>query len=293
MEIEKGFDIDSIIHKLLIQPESRIRQEDQLEYKEIQHVCRTAKTVLKDDPSLYQLQSPINVIGSLFGNFRNLKRILEYGQLPPESKYLFLGNFCGIDKQAIECWTLVLALKIKYPHHIYILRGPKELFQQSRHSLFFDICKIRYTIKVWKYFKDVFDCLPYAATIDNIYFWAGSGIPPKLDSFEDINEICSSENPTLLKICEYLQSGIFTDNSIPHSNSINDAQFGPEDISEFCIEHGISLVITTNNPQEGSYQLLAEKQYLRVNSYSKKDPGYKEGVFLMISEPCTYSMQTV
>ena len=103
MEIEKGFDIDSIIHKLLIQPESRIRQEDQLEYKEIQHVCRTAKTVLKDDPSLYQLQSPINVIGSLFGNFRNLKRILEYGQLPPESKYLFLGNFCGIDKQAIEC----------------------------------------------------------------------------------------------------------------------------------------------------------------------------------------------
>ena len=81
---------------------------------------------------------------------------------------------------SLETVCLILAYKMKYPENIFMLRGNHESASINRYiqSLassavvlplvtvccriygFYDECKRRYSIKLWKTFTDCFNCLP-------------------------------------------------------------------------------------------------------------------------------------
>jgi len=44
---------------------------------------------------------------------------------------------------------------------------------------FYDECKRRYTIKLWKTFTDCFNCLPVAAIVDEKIFCCHGGLSPE------------------------------------------------------------------------------------------------------------------
>ena len=86
-------------------------------------------------------------------------------------------------KLSLETISLIMAYKIKYPENVFLLRGNHEcaninrlvVHENSRvksHQAassnsplcriygFYDECKRRYSIKLWKTFTDCFNCLP-------------------------------------------------------------------------------------------------------------------------------------
>ena len=90
----------------------------------------------------------------------------------------------------METVTLLVALKIRYPQRITILRGNHESRQITQVYGFYDECLRKYgNANVWKYFTDLFDYLPLTALIDNQIFCLHGGLSPSIDTLDNIRAL--------------------------------------------------------------------------------------------------------
>jgi serine/threonine-protein phosphatase PP1 catalytic subunit len=100
-----------------------------------------------------------------------------------------MGDYVDRGKQSLETICLLLAYKIKYPENFFLLRGNHECASINRIYGFYDECKRRYSIKLWKIFTDTFNCLPVVAIIDDKIMCMHGGLSPEMESFEQIKKI--------------------------------------------------------------------------------------------------------
>lgn len=146
---------------------------------------------------------PQQICGDIHGQYYDLLRLFEYGGFPPEANYLFLGDYVDRGKQSLETICLLLAYKIKYPENFFILRGNHECASINRIYGFYDECKRRYNIKLWKTFTDCFNCLPIAAIIDEKIFTMHGGLSPDLNSMEQIRRVMRPTDVSLAAIAAF------------------------------------------------------------------------------------------
>lgn len=143
-------------------------------------LCLKSREIFLQQPILLELEAPLKICGDIHGQYTDLLRLFEYGGFPPEANYLFLGDYVDRGKQSLETICLLLAYKIKYPENFFLLRGNHECASINRIYGFYDECKRRYNIKLWKTFTDCFNCLPIAAIIDEKIFCCHGGLSPDL-----------------------------------------------------------------------------------------------------------------
>ena len=64
--------------------------------------------------------------------------------------YLFMGDYVNRGRQSTEVICLLLALKVRYPKRVVILRGNHECQAITRIYGFFDEIKRRYKLTLWQ-----------------------------------------------------------------------------------------------------------------------------------------------
>jgi len=90
----------------------------------------------------------------------------------------------------VEVLELLLALKIKYPEHITLLRGNHESRQICFAYGFYEEITRKYgNANAWEYFTDLFDYLPLAALVEGKIFCVHGGLSPYISTIDQIRLI--------------------------------------------------------------------------------------------------------
>ncbi|KAJ3383354.1 hypothetical protein HDU92_004255 [Lobulomyces angularis] len=186
---DQYLNLDSCIQRLLDCRNSKVVKNICLKQNEIFAICMATREVLLEQPILLELNPSVNVVGDIHGQYGDLLRIFDLLGYPPTSNYLFLGDYVDRGKQSLETILLLFCYKIKFRDNFFILRGNHECYSVNRVYGFYDECKRRSSLKVWRCFGDVFNCLPVAAIIAGKIFCVHGGLSPDLNSMEDIRNL--------------------------------------------------------------------------------------------------------
>lgn len=262
-----GFSVDTIIGKLLSVRAKRPGTLVELDEAEIETLCHRSRAIFMSQPMFLELEPPIKVVGDIHGQYYDLLRLFEYGAYPPESNYLFLGDYVDRGKQSIESICLLLAYKIKYPENFFILRGNHECASINRIYGFYDECKRRYSPRLWKRFTDCFNCLPVAAVIADKIFCMHGGLSPELKNFDQVRKLARPTGvPDTGLLCDLLWAD--PENIVGWGESDRGVSyiFGPDIVDTFCKRFEIDLICRAHQVVEDGYEFFAGRRLVTIFS---------------------------
>ncbi|CAD5121000.1 DgyrCDS9544 [Dimorphilus gyrociliatus] len=224
---------------------SRPGKNVQLTEAEIRGLCLKSREIFLSQPILLELEAPLKICGDIHGQYYDLLRLFEYGGFPPESNYLFLGDYVDRGKQ-----------------------GNHECASINRIYGFYDECKRRYNIKLWKTFTDCFNCLPIAAIIDEKIFCCHGGLSPDLHSMEQIRRIMRpTDVPDQGLLCDLLWSDPDKETMGWGENDRGVSfTFGAEVVAKFLHKHDLDLICRAHQVVEDGYEFFAKRQLVTLFS---------------------------
>lgn len=263
------FNVDKMISQLLAVRNSKPGSKGvNLLESHITALVVQCREIFMDQPVFLELEAPINVCGDTHGQFYDLLRIFEHGGFPPDSNYLFLGDYVDRGAYNIENICLLFCFKLKYPENFFLLRGNHESPTINRIYGFYDECQRRYSVSLWKTFGECFNCLPVSAMIEDKILCMHGGLSPDLT---DLNQIKAIERPS-----DVPDSGLFCDLlwSDPCKTSSGWGEnergvsfvFGPDVTKAFLKKNGLDLLCRAHQVVEDGYEFQVNRQVVTIFS---------------------------
>ncbi|GAM42187.1 serine/threonine protein phosphatase [Talaromyces pinophilus] len=257
--------LDDMIGRLLASPGSSSKALCLSEF-EITQLCIESRSVLLSQPVLLELKAPVKIVGDIHGQYTDLLRMFELSGYPPNVNYLFLGDYVDRGKLGLETILLLLCYKRKYPENFFLLRGNHECANVTRVYGFYDECKRRCSIKIWKTFVDVFNCLPVAAIVSDKIFCVHGGLSPILRHMNDVRAIV---RPTDIPDYGLLNDLLWSDPALmdqdwePNERGVS-YTFGKNVIREFLTKFDFDLICRAHMVVEDGYEFYEDRLLVTI-----------------------------
>lgn len=181
---------------------------------DVQEMCVLMQELLIEEANVQRIDAPVTICGDIHGQLHDLLTLFEIGGEPPQSKYLFLGDFVDRGFYSVETVLLLFAYKLKYRDRVYLIRGNHESRQITSVYGFYDECVRKYSnANVWRYCCEVFDYLSLAAQVcgrlggaDGVFCVHG-GLSPALLRMDELKVVDrKQEVPHSGAVCDLLWS---------------------------------------------------------------------------------------
>jgi len=261
-------DVDDIIARMLEKRNSPPGSKVELKAHEVRYLIEKSREIFISQPVLLDLEAPLKIVGDIHGQFYDLLRLFEYGGFPPDANYLFLGDYVDRGPNGMETICLLLAYKIKYPENFFMLRGNHECSSINRIYGFYDECKTRYSLKIWKLFNDCFNCLPLGAVIEDKILCIHGGLSPDLKGLEQIRRIVRpTDIPDTGLLCDLLWADPDPEAQGWQENDRGVSfTFGGDVVENFLKRHEFDLIVRAHQVVEDGYEFFAKRQLVTVFS---------------------------
>ncbi|KAF4591993.1 Serine/threonine-protein phosphatase PP-Z [Ophiocordyceps camponoti-floridani] len=265
----KDIDLDDFIKRLLDAGYAgKVTKGVCLKNAEIVAICQRAREVFLSQPALLELDAPVKIVGDVHGQYTDLIRMFEMCGFPPMANYLFLGDYVDRGKQSLETILLLLCYKLKFPENFFLLRGNHECANVTRVYGFYDECKRRCNVKIWKTFVDCFNTLPIAAIVAGKIFCVHGGLSPALSHMDDIRNIA---RPTDVPDYGLLNDLLWSDPADMEQDwEANERGvsycFGKRVINDFLAIHDFDLICRAHMVVEDGYEFFHDRVLVTVFS---------------------------
>jgi len=268
MKKVEELEIDKMLDKCLEARGDKPGKLVQIPEAQVKSLCTAVRNTFLDQSALLELEAPLKICGDVHGQYHDLLRLFEYGGFPPESNYLFLGDYVDRGKQSLETIILLFAYKAKFPENFFLLRGNHECASITRIYGFYDECKRRYNIKLWKQYCDVFNCMPVCALIDEKIMCMHGGLSPEISSFDQIRRIVRpTDVPDQGMICDFMWADPDIDATGWAENDRGVSFiFGPDVVTSFLQKQDMDLICRAHQVVEDGYEFFAKRQLITIFS---------------------------
>ena len=260
--------VDTIIEKLLSVRGNKPGKQVDLKEEEIKFLIDKSLPIMKEQKMLVELEAPLHVCGDIHGQYYDLLRIFEHCGYPGEYNYLFLGDYVDRGKQSLETVCLLLCYKIKFPEKVTLLRGNHESSVTNRIYGFYDECKRRYNVRIWRSFTDLFNWLPVAAIIDEKILCMHGGLSPELKNLQNITDISRpTDIPDTGLLCDLLWSDPDKD-CVEYDENDRGVSviFGEKIVQDFNKKNDLDLIIRAHQVVDDGYEFFAQRQLITIFS---------------------------
>jgi len=168
----------------------QLRRCEYIKEAEVKNLCQSAREILVEECNVQRVGAPVTVCGDIHGQFYDLMELFRVGGECPDTNYLFMGDFVDRGFYSVETFLLLLALKVRYPDRITLIRGNHESRQITQVYGFYDECLRKYgSVNVWRYCTEIFDYLSLAAVIEDRVFCVHGGLSPSINTLDDVRSI--------------------------------------------------------------------------------------------------------
>ncbi|KAL5709073.1 Serine/threonine-protein phosphatase bsl3 [Ranunculus cassubicifolius] len=259
-----------------------VRRQFFLDCNEIADLCDSTERIFSSEPSVLQLKAPVKIFGDLHGQFGDLMRLFdEYGSPSTAGDisyidYLFLGDYVDRGQHSLETITLLLALKVEYPHNIHLIRGNHEAADINALFGFRIECIERMGerdgIWAWHRINRLFNWLPLAALIEKKIICMHGGIGRSINHVEQIESI---QRPITMEAgCVVLMDLLWSDptenDSVeglrPNARGPGLVTFGPDRVMEFCSNNDLQLIVRAHECVMDGFERFAQGHLITLFS---------------------------
>ena len=292
---------DAFIESLL-QPDVWLKDknDDEENFKfskdQIAYLTKQCMEIVAKQPNILKVSAPVKVFGDIHGQYIDLMNFFNKWGSPNEgpngdimtNDYLFLGDFVDRGNLSLETICLLMALKVKYPDRIHLIRGNHEDILINSGFGFQNECIERLNDdsenddSLFALINNFFEYLPFAAVIEDQILCVHGGIGANVKKLSDIEtikrpfEVVHEAQTRDQKLVMDLLWSDPTDNDEElgiqpnyqrDSNNLGHiVKYGPDIVKKFLNENNLSYIIRAHECVLDGFERFAGGLLLTVFS---------------------------
>ncbi|CAB3404695.1 unnamed protein product [Caenorhabditis bovis] len=238
---------------------------------EYQTVIQEASAIFASENTLIDVDPPCVVVGDLHGQFNDLINMFLLLGRPPDTVYVFTGDYVDRGMMSIECIMLLFAYKISYPENIFLLRGNHEIARVNKKYGFYEECIScipKYGEEIWAEFQRCFNNLPISALIATKILCMHGGLSPSLVTLDELRE---HPKPIRNPFRGIVNDMLWSDPDLAvyewrTSTRGSGFTFGTNVIDDVCTRLGIELIIRAHQMCFDGYWTITNRKLITIFS---------------------------